>query len=856
MKKIRLIILFLTVTVLSLDAQKAILSGNVTDNDKKPLPGAYVFVPEVNVTTATDVNGYFIIKDIPAGTYDVNVSFIGCKPLTNKVTLQEGVHEVVAYTLNAGVDLNEVVISERIVGESKALSAQRSNLNITNIVSFEQIERFPDANIGDALKRLTGINMMYDQGEARFGVIRGTQPELNSVTINGERIPSAEAEKRYIQLDLVPSDMIQTIEVNKALTPDMDADAIGGSINLITKTASSGPVFSGTIGSGYNFISGKFPVKSNITFSNRFVNDKLGLVLDASVFNNPMESHDIEAEWDYSDENNEDATAYLSNFEIRQYFVTRLRQSYSMSTDYEFNKNNRIFFSGIYNWRNDYENRYRLRVKDIEPATGEIYSGEVIRQIKAGTSDTRDARLEDQRMMNFRLGGDHLIGTMNIDWSAAYSRASEERPNERYLGFSVEDVVLTIPDLQENLREPVVIPQASYSDFNNEYGINELTEEYQLTKETDLNFSLNAELPLLSGKLKSGFRYRGKNKTRENDFFEYSPADENLFLANALSAGKDFSDDRFMAGNYNIGTFPLNEFVGNIDLNSSSYEKRQVIEEQAGNFTASERLVSGYAMYSGQVRDRFTYLAGVRLENSILNYSGYQHFIDENDPREEWLEKTDKVEDTYLNILPGIHLKYSPDKNLNVRLAWTNTLARPNYFDLVPYREINADDSELSIGNPDLKPTNAMNFDLLAEYYFNNIGIFSGGLFYKKLDNVVAMTIDDDYQYDYNGTLSAWKLLQPRNVGNGVLMGLEGTFSRRLTFLPSFLSNFSFYANYTYNYSRLTDVTVEGREEEKLQIPGSPRHLINLSLAYDTKIFDIRLAYNHASAFRDGAEGG
>jgi TonB-dependent receptor len=856
MKKTILVQLLLAVTILSLNAQKAVLSGIVNDNDKKPLPGAYILLPEIKMATATDINGYYIIKNIPAGSYTVNVSFIGCKPVSNRVILSEGAQEVADFTLNTGVDLNEVVISERLVGESKALNSQRSSLSITNIVSFEQIERFPDANIGDALKRLTGISMMYDQGEARFGVIRGTQPELNSVTINGERIPSAEAEKRYVQLDLVPSDMIQTIEVNKALTPDMDADAIGGSINLITKTASSGPVLSGTIGSGYNFISGKFPVKGNITFSNRFANDKLGLVIDASVFNNPMESHDIEAEWDYSDENNKDATAYLTNFEVRQYFVTRLRQNYSLSTDYEFDKNNRIFISGIYNWRNDYENRYRLRVKDIEPDNEDIYTGEIIRQLKAGSSDTRNARLEDQRMMNFRLGGRHLIGKMNIDWSSAWSRASEERPKERYLGFNAEDVLLTIPDLQANLREPIVVPEVSYSDFNNNYGIDELTEEYQLTKETDLNFSLNAEVPLLSGKLKSGVRYRGKNKIRENDFYEYSPVDEDLFLANSLAAGKDFSDDRFKAGNYSIGTFPLNEFIGNAELSSGSFDREQVIEELAGNFTASEKLISGYAMYSGWINTRFSYLAGVRIENSVLNYSGYQYFIDENDPREEWLEKTDAVEDNYINILPGIHFKYSPNNNMNFRLAWTNTIARPNYFDLVPYREVNADDSELAIGNPDLKPTNAMNFDLLAEYYFSNIGIISGGLFYKKLDNVVAMTIDDDYQYYYNGTVSSWKLLQPRNVGNGILMGIEGTFSRRLTFLPSFLSNLSFYTNYTYNFSKLTDVTVEGREEENLQIPGSPRHLINLSLAYDTKLFDIRLAYNHASVFRDGTEGG
>jgi TonB-dependent receptor len=193
---------------------------------------------------------------------------------------------------------------------------------------------------------------------------------------------------------------------------------------------------------------------------------------------------------------------------------------------------------------------------------------------------------------------------------------------------------------------------------------------------------------------------------------------------------------------------------------------------------------------------------------------------------------------------------------MNLRLAWTNTLARPNYFDLVPYREINADDSELGEGNPFLIPTTSMNFDLLGEYFFENVGIISGGLFYKKLDNVIAMTIDDDYQFNYNGNVESWEYVKPENVGNGILFGFEGSFSKRLSFLPGFLGNISFYTNYTYNYSRLTDISVDGREDEELQIPGSPKHLINLSLAYDTKKFDLRLSYNHASAFRDGEEGG
>ena len=133
--------------------------------------------------------------------------------------------------------LREVVVTGVFSAQQRAIRTQKNNLNVTNIVSADQIGKFPDSNIGDALKRISGINVQYDQGEARFGQVRGTPPEFSSVSVNGSRIPSAEGDIRNVQLDLIPADMIQTIEVNKTLMPDQDGDAIGGSINLVTKNS-------------------------------------------------------------------------------------------------------------------------------------------------------------------------------------------------------------------------------------------------------------------------------------------------------------------------------------------------------------------------------------------------------------------------------------------------------------------------------------------------------------------------------------------------------------------------------------------------------------------------------------------
>ena len=220
-------------------AQSGVLRGRVIDNEGKlALPGAYITVKGTNFGAVSDVDGFYVIFDLPVREHTIEVSYIGYKSISKKIDLKKG-SQTLDFMLTAGVAGENVVtvVGDRIKGQAKALNQQKMNLNITNIVASDQVGRFPDANIGDAMKRIPGLTVEYDQGEARFGLVRGTEARLNSVMINGERVPSAEGETRAVQLDLIPSDMVQNIEVSKAVTADMDADAIGGSVNLVTRSA-------------------------------------------------------------------------------------------------------------------------------------------------------------------------------------------------------------------------------------------------------------------------------------------------------------------------------------------------------------------------------------------------------------------------------------------------------------------------------------------------------------------------------------------------------------------------------------------------------------------------------------------
>lgn len=848
--KIYLSVFLLTLSLATQAQTTGIIKGRVLDENKLSMPGASVVLESLNKGDITDNYGYYTITGVPEGSYDISVSYIGFNADESSVTVTSGKTTIVDFNLKAGIELSEVVVSGQLQGQSKALNTQMNKGNITNIISSDQVGRFPDANIGDALKRIPGISVQYDQGEARFGNIRGTSPQYNSVMVNGERIPSAEAEDRTVQLDLVPADMIQAIEVNKAITPDMDADAIGGAVNLVTRSAPSERRVSLTLGSGYNMLAEKPIYNGAFIFGDRFLNDKLGVIASASYNNHQLGSDNVEAEWDYQDENDKEGTAFVEEFQIRQYYLQRIRQSYSLSLDYKINDNHTLFLNGIYNHRNDWENRYRTVYKDIEyDEVNETWSGEMEKQTKGGVEDTKFARLEDQRMMNFTLGGDHQLGNVAIDWTGSYSKASEERPNERYIEYAAEDLTF-VPDFS-NESAPKIhsVTPSKASDLSSSYELSEITEEFQYTEDIDKNFKLNISFPWLKGdyknNIKMGARYKGKEKMRNNQLFEYVPLDETSFNSESLNNTQDISKDNFLAGDYQAGHFVDKEYLGGLDLNNENlFEKEEDIEEKSQNFNAMENVVGGYVMLNQYIGSNLLLIAGARLEHTSLEYQGY--IFDED---EGTATQSDVASDSYMNILPGLHVKYNFNQTTMLRAAWTNTLARPNYFSLVPYKAIARDDNEIAIGNPDLTPTTSTNLDLMFEKYFKTIGIVSGGVFYKEITDFIVTETREDYFFE--GT--TWDTYsQPINGGNAQVFGFEAAAQRQLDFLPGFWKGFGLYANYTYTTSKVTDFRIEGREDDDdIALPGTAEHTLNASLSYDNKRFSFRTSINYASDYID-----
>lgn len=823
------------------------IRGRIIDTSEQTLPGASIYIEKLHMGVTSDINGYYTFSNLVPGTYTVKVSYIGYSPVELKITIPEGKTLEKNVVLNEGVELQEVVVGGAFQGQRRALSSQKNNLGITNIVSADQVGKFPDSNIGDALKRISGINVQYDQGEARFGQVRGTSAELSSVTINGNRIPSAEGETRNVQLDLIPADMIQSIEVNKVVTPDMDADAIGGSINLITKNSPYGRTIVATAGSGYNWVSDKAALNLGFTYGDRFFNDKLGIMLSASYQNNPAGSDDVEMAYEKDEDT---GNVYLDEYEVRQYYVTRERQSYSLAMDWKINTNHKLDFKGIFNNRNDWENRYRHTYKYEDPN-----EYEVIYETKAGGRDQRNARLEQQRTMDFALGGEHLFGNLLFDWNASYAQAGEKRPNERYLSFKSKDNILMDTDWSD-IRRPFMSPKTA-SDIilnSDNYKLDELTESFEDINEKDIKFSANFELPLTKGrfanKLKFGAKIVDKNKEKEVDFYEYSPTDEykDDFMTEAMNNLLVQNRDGYMAGDrYRVGSLPDKEFVGRIDLTSNNWEKEEKLDEEAENFDAHETVTAGYVRFDQQLGKRWKLMAGLRLENTHVTYSGFIYDDGETSGTgEPSLTKTKETSQQYINLLPSFIAKWDVNDNFKLRAAFTNTIARPKYSNLVP--NVIIDEEDIAFGNPDLKPTISYNFDLNGEYYFKGIGLVSAGIFYKKINDFIVDYRENNYMY--NGH-EYEELTKPINAGDANLFGVELAYQRDFGFIHPALRCIGLYGNYTYTYSKVKDFNFEGRENEDLRLPGSPEHTANLSLYFEKAGVSLRCSYNFASDFID-----
>lgn len=849
MKKKMILVAFILCLSTSWAQTTGSLIGRVLDDHSRALPGANVVIPDLNTGTATDNNGQFRLMHLPVGVYTVEVLFIGFVNQQHTVTIVPGSATELHVELKPGVlELDAVtVVGERLQGQAKALNQQKNNATISNVVAADQIGRFPDQNIGDALKRIAAISVNYNQGEARYANIRGTGPRLNSVTIDGERVPSADAETRAVQLDLIPAEMIQSVEVHKTVTPDMDADAIGGTVNLVTRQVPYVRRLSATLGSGYNALANQPMLNGSLVVGQRFYDDRFGVVLSGSYENHRMASHNTEGEWTYD----EDGTIYPQEWDVRHYRIRRVRRSASAALDYRASDAHRFFLNVMYNHRDDWENRLRLRYRLEAPnKKGVSKDSEIRRQTKGGpdTDRNNNARLEDQRQTNIRLKGKHNFeDALQIEWTLSQGRAWEKRPRERYIAWFVKDEPVDI-DLS-NLHTPHFYDEVDYEDFEPE----EISEEFRNTDERDTRFNVDVELPIIKrgpyeNELEFGVKLKSKNKIRDSRFdrVKLTDAGEEWLEDMLDSETRDYSESEFLAGDYRIGRFTTYEYLGRLNFSDTTYFNPEPDLDKfvAANYSADERVTSAFFMLDQKLGEQFELKAGLRMEETRIQYDGNAYNEEDKEV------KPTQGQDFYINWLPGLHLKYEINDNTDVRFAYTNTLSRPDYYDLVPYRNISRNEEVLEIGNPYLRPTTSTNFDVMFERYDEHIGLFAFGVFTKDITDFIYIHKELNYQDPLTGNTYD-EFYEPRNGAEAVLWGAELSYETRLTFLPGKLSNVHTMFNYTYIRSRANSPTFP---QTNLSLPGAAPHTLNANLTYESRNWVASLSFNYTHPYLDPDE--
>ena len=729
--------------------------------------------------------------------------------------------------------LEEVVVDGYFGGLSKALKQQKNNLNITNVVTADQAGKYPDDNVGEALRRISGISVQNDQGEARNIVMRGFGTQLNSVTLNGDRLPSAEGDNRNIQLDLIPTNMIEAIVVKKSLTPDMEGDAIGGSVNLITRSNPNDFRASATISGGGNPIrSGGYNANYALVIADK-LSDKWSYTLSSTIQTRDYGADNIEFAWNDPEDWTDADKGEIEEMDIRRYDVKRTRRSVSLNLDYNIDENNYLYFKSIYNHRDDWENRFRWRA---------IYEDQELtirKQTKGGIdNEENDARrLEDQRLEKYSLGGEHQAGNLAVDWKFSIAKASEHRPDERYTRYQYDPVPYTAnangtPWDISNLERPYLnfADESWNEDSSFEY---RKTEEAQkLTEEENTQFKINFELPYgESAALKFGAAYKDQSKMRDDVWYEHAMNLGNLNTVPTFGADIDSYEP---GSKYVIGNFMDARYLGRLELggvDGPNYDSYVMDEFAGANYTADETISAGYIMTTNNLGANTVVVAGFRVEKTDLSYVG-QIFDEETGETPADITETTGSKD-YTNFLPSVNIRHNFSDAFNVTLAYSKSLARPDYYDLVPYQYSNSDDDEVEFGNSDLEATESNNFDIMAEKYVGNTGIISGGLFYKSIDNWIYTYSTDGYTYNNDND---YEFTQKRNGKSASVFGFEVALQQQLT------DNLNLAANYTFTDSE-TD-SVEGRSD--VPLVGAVENMYNVSLAYETGKLFVRASYNYA----------
>ena len=877
----------LTATLFSLGLAQGVmaetLQGAVTDvSGEAGLEGAVVTIEELGRSTTTGRFGDYRFVGVPEGTYNLTVSYVGADTVTSEVSVDAPMVSA-NFTLGSDVRyLDNILVVGTSAAQAGAINQQRASNSILSVVDSDGLGNFPDVTVADTLSRVAGLSIETDQGEGRYVSIRGINTDLISASINGVRTPSPE-DRRGVLLDGVPSDLLDGIEIQKSLTPDVDADTLGGVVNLKTISAfdRDGRFIRAKVEGRYNEISKEISPKATLTWSETF-GDQFGAAVSLNYQNLAIEAHNNEAGgW-----GEEDGVFFIDDdYEQRWYDLTRERFGVVANFDFRPTENTDLYIRTLFNQYTDDEVRNKFEFKDLDDAEdGEILSNGTVVPLNEVDAEVRQ-REEVRQIQTISAGGETIYDAWTFSYEASYAFAEEDDSDNHDAKFRFEDIQDDFEGALLNIdTSSGETPRLSGSALGlaldpTNYVLDEFEEEFSTNEDEEiaLRFDVSRESFLFDTPVewKAGVKFRDREKTRDVNKDLYSG---DLGLAD-FTRGFRVTDWRLPNP---MARFPDPDLTAALRGGQSGLEFEDgdsAFESLAEDYIVEEQILATYAMGTFEF-DKLTLVAGLRYEQTDTDLTG-NVFVEGDDAGDEVARSLSK---DYDHLLPSINAKYEFNDQWIGRAAYYASVVRPGFAEAAPAIVLTEfgpeDEAETELlGNPTLEPLEANNFDLSIEFYPTKLSLISGGIFYKSIENAIYETsefsgveavelgildpalvpdelIDGIFEEEdviidgeeetiiTNNELN--EVTTFINVDEVDLFGIELNYVQELSFLGENFDGFLVSANATFTESEATLPT--GRDVPFLKQSDT---VWNIAVGYDKGPWDVRVSANYRGDYLD-----
>ncbi|MET0320399.1 MAG: TonB-dependent receptor [Duganella sp.] len=728
---------------------------------------------------------------------------------------------------------NSVIVAGQRSSLRNAIAAQEKADNIVSVISSDDIGGLPDKNAAEALARLPGVSVQRDQGEGRYVSVRGLGPDLNAVTINGALVPSPEAGRRAVALDVLPAGLIRSLEVSKTLTPDQDANSLGGTVEVKTLSAFDlpGKLLSGALGASRDQNIGKTSPNASMLFADRFIDGKLGVAGGISYEKREFGSDNVETGGAWSG----DTPGKLTGVELRDYLPTRERRAAALNLDYHGDDHGKYYVRSFISDFSDDEVRDRLTISNVsggglaEGATAAARGERRLRQ-----------RKYTQTISSVVAGTEHRWDRWKLEVSGGASRANDDAPESindaRFRGASnFNGVGFTGTDIPR-----LTGPDALYNAANYKLNAIGLKQSDATDRERHLRFDLGRKYDLGdgTGKLKFGAKVSRRDKDNNTEAWSYD-SKQIGGASTALAAYVTGNQLDFKLGRIGNAIDPA--AIRRLVAGLSRANARVLVDSTVDDYGLQEDIDAAY-LQNGYDVNNWHLLAGVRAEHTRFKAAGTS--VDEEAESFSAVNR----QRSYTDWLPTLQARYDLDAKTSVRAAWTHSVVRANFDQLKPGIS-QASDTEATIGNPDLAPLKSTNLDLGIERVLGDDGAVSAYVFHKDIKNFTYTTnlAGSGPWTDYTSAITY------ANGDQASVKGIELSYTQPLRMLPAPFNNLVFGANGSLTRSNASvaryDADAGRMRARSIHLPGQSDRVMNLMLGYEQGPLSTRVAVNYKSPY-------